>query len=188
MNEQPIKSAWEIALGKAEKLGKPSKEDLERGRLENLNLIGKGISVRYLSGAPSKDVEIGLKKYHGQDREIVTAAISRELVSNMFLDDPEKNERIMEILPVIIRSRENEEALNAIKNLLGQYMQAVSGEMEKSLPQTEKEIIEELIKVGIAGSALKPNLENSPRISQSCEIIKKEYSPRLEALKETLFS
>jgi hypothetical protein len=66
-----IKSAWEIAMERAEKLGKLSPEELKRQREKEYAVIGQALAEKYLGGLDLRQLEVDLDKYEGEKREWV---------------------------------------------------------------------------------------------------------------------
>ena len=58
-----IKSAWEIALEKVDKLGELSPEELKRQKEEKYALIGQALADKYLGGLDLWQLDVELDKY-----------------------------------------------------------------------------------------------------------------------------
>ena len=75
-----IKSAWEIALEKTEKLGKLSPEELREQRRQELAPVGRGLADRYLAGLGLWQLKVELDRYKGEEKTLVTEALVSGLV------------------------------------------------------------------------------------------------------------
>src|SRR4030042_1871474 len=62
-NDRELKSAFDIALERASKLGGISSDEKQKLQEEKLASIGIALSKRYMSGLPVRDVEIELGEY-----------------------------------------------------------------------------------------------------------------------------
>ena len=69
-----IKSAWELAMEKVEKLGKLSPEELRRQKEDKCGSIGQVLAEKYLSGSSLRELKTELDKQKGEERELVMAA------------------------------------------------------------------------------------------------------------------
>ena len=185
MSEQ-IKSAWEIAMEKAEKLGKLSEEEMKKTRRDTYGLIGGGIAKKYLSGLPIRDLHIELGKYTGDERELVMEFLFSTLAAAISLDDVEGTIKALDAWLSIKQSDETGTAVNDINNLLQDYKNEIETKDESAAGEAEKDILHQLEGEGISGPAILPNLTKSSRIIQIKENIKKEYSAKLAAMKNKL--
>lgn len=121
-----IKSAWEIASEKVEKLGKPSEEELKRLEYEPM---GNKLAARYVQDSPSS-FDADLTKYKGTGvRKYVISGAQDIFLRNILLPRSERDrdltKRAMAGLKLL---KENRNLLNAvldrISNLLNYYTQA----------------------------------------------------------------
>lgn len=121
-----MKSAWEIALEKAEKLGKPSEEELKR--LEHIP-TGNMLAAQYLQ-SDNYNLDAELSKYKGSGiRQYIIEGIQEILIRNITLPHDEHARktisRAMEGIKVL---KENNKQLDVIyeriNNVLDYYAQA----------------------------------------------------------------
>ncbi len=121
-----MKSAWEKAMERAEKLGKPSDEEL---KLLELLPVGNKLAARYLQEADF-DLDAELTKYRGTGlRKYITRGAQEIFLSNIVLPqsdtDKQKAIRAMAGLRLIKENKNQVEAvLDRITNLLNYYEQA----------------------------------------------------------------
>lgn len=121
-----IKSAWEKALERVEKLGKPSEEELKS--LEYIPL-GNSLAARYLK-EEDYDLEAELAKYKGSGiRKYIIQGAQEILLRNILLprnnQSKETTKRAMAGLRLIKQNRNRLEAIfDLINNLLSYYEQA----------------------------------------------------------------
>ncbi len=121
-----MKSAWEIAQERVEKLGKLSEDDLKKLEFEP---VGNKLAARYLQDS-SYNLDAELTKYKGSGgRKYVLQGAQEIFLRNIFLPkserDKETGKRAMTGLKLV---KENRNLLNAILdrivNLLNYYTQA----------------------------------------------------------------
>lgn len=186
MSEPRMKSAWEIAMEKAEKLGKPSEEELRKMRRETYGPIGQGLAKKYLSGLPVRDLQKELAKYAGEEKTVVLESLTTALRGSITLDSRADADRVLEAWRVFKASRQIEQTVADIKDLLADYEKAIEGREAGAAQEAAGDLTRQLEAEGISGSALVVNAGNSAQVTQQLDAIKKEYAARLAALKEKL--
>ncbi len=121
-----IKSAWEKALEKVEKLGKPSEEELKS--LEYVPL-GNTLAARYLKEADF-DLETELVRYKGSGvRKYIIEGIQEILIRNIVLPRNEQHKELtkkaMNGLKLIKQNQKQlQSVFDLIENLFHYYEQA----------------------------------------------------------------
>lgn len=186
MAEPRMKSSWEIAMERAEKLGKPSAEEIKKRREETCVPIGQALAKKYLSGLPMRDVHIELEKYKGEDTKVVVEAFLGLLKDSLFLDQPDDADRAIEAWRLFRPSSDTDKVLREIKDLFGTYDEAKKVEEGRAIPQVEEDLLRQLEEEGIAGSAVVVNSKKSISTAKSLDNVRKDYAEKLEKLKEKL--
>jgi hypothetical protein len=186
MSEPKMKSAWEIAMEKAEKLGKLSPEENQRMRQATYGPAGEGLAKKYLSGLPLKHLEIELEKYTGDDRRMVLKSLLTVLKAEITLDRLDNTDKALEAWRAFAATEQAHRAIQDIKSLLADYERAIKSQEGKPVQEVEDEMRRQLEQEGISGSALVINIKKSPKVVMGLENLKKEYSASLIALKEEL--
>ncbi len=190
---EEIKSALEIALEKAEKIGKASKEelDLERQKERALSLVGK-----FLKGESQnfkEEVEIFLKELPEKNKKKLLKVIIEALLKNLVLPREEYHlKELKEILKVLNSLLTNIPQVNKIfqeteKMLTEYYKQksAIYQELVKrfsaSLSALEKAFSEQV------GAEVKLSPEAHPQFQEEWRKIRDhldgEYLRQLEYIK-----
>ncbi|MFQ5924869.1 MAG: hypothetical protein ACE5IE_02600 [Dehalococcoidia bacterium] len=182
-----IKSAFEKALERAERIGKLSPEEMRGRQEEEYATIGRALADRYLRHGYGEILGEEANKYSGEERDIVTRAALSRLVEAMELGNYEITQRAMEGIPVLRGKEKVREVKVQIKSLLDEYKKA-----EKERYETEKEEIGRkerglLHQLRISGSAVgEINLEASESWKEVCQELYSQYDKRLGALKVQL--
>ena len=182
-----IKSAWELAMEKVEKLGKLSPEELRRQKEEKYGSIGQGLAEKYLTGLALRDVRIELDKYKGEERELVRAALASKLIDAIELGDAERLSKVIEgISELKLKSREGLAGIRAeIEQLFGEYREA--GQKKRREVETAARGV--LHQLRISGSAIgSVNPEVVPEWKNELDKIALPYRERLDSLKARLRS
>ncbi|MFN4197335.1 MAG: hypothetical protein ACK4FM_04980, partial [Caldimicrobium sp.] len=187
---EEIKSSWEIALEKAEKLGKATKEELEweKKKEKALSLVGK-----FLKGESKdfkKEVHTFLNEFPEKDKKKILKIVIEALLKNLVLPREEAH------------LREIKEILEALKSFFDKVpqMDKLFQETEKMLKEyyQQKELLyQELVKrfsasIGAleravseqVGAKVKLAPETHPQFQEEWSKVKehldKEYSKQLD--------
>ena len=180
-----IKSAWEIAMAKAEKLGKLSPEELKKQRDEKYALIGKVLADKYLGGLGLWQLEVELEKYSVPEREEVKRALAGKLAQAIDLGNNERLSKVMESIAYFERGAEIKKIKDEIEQLFQEYQQAEQQEKER-MDGEAKEILHRLRISGSAIGAINPKAIDEWQ--QGIEKLAQPYKERLEQLKQKLIA
>jgi hypothetical protein len=182
-----IKSAWELAMEKVEKLGKLSPEEVRRQKEEKYGSIGQGLAEKYLTGLALRDVRIELDKYKGEERELVRAALASKLIDAIELGDAERLSKVIEgISELNLKSREGLAGIRAeIEQLFAECREAE----QKKRREVETAARGVLHQLRISGSAIgSVNPEVVPEWKNELDKIALPYRERLDDIKARLRS
>ena len=179
-----IKSAWELAMEKAERLGKLSPEELRRQKEEKYGSIGRVLADKYLGGLALWQLEVELGKYNAEEEVLVKEALASELIHAIELGNCE---RLQKMIEGILTLKQNHAAIGEIKNEIEQLFEEYEQVEEKESGEIEKSAREILHQLRISGSAIvavNPNVV--PEWQQVFSRLAQPYKERLEGLKEKL--
>jgi hypothetical protein len=180
--DNQLKSALDIALERAGKLGKISDEERREVRKKELAGVGEALSARYLKGLPIRDIELELAKYK-EDRQKVIRYMLDELWGRLDLGN---HQEIDKILSAIEHFTGNSSVAEEIRSLATEYQNEVEKTLGKNRNSLEDARRKELKRKGISGSAVIPIIESSPEWLQFREGVNSRYRKRLEELKSSL--
>ncbi|TET75825.1 MAG: hypothetical protein E3J42_02645 [Dehalococcoidia bacterium] len=175
-----IKSALEIALEKAQKLGALSEEERQRLRDEELAAAGEALAKRYLNGLPLRDIDVELGRRGGDDRQIISRNVLSRLVDKIDMEHIAGAERI---LAAIQHLSGHSGVVQSIKDLLKEYESATEKAWRENRSALEAAKRNELELKGISGSAVDPAIETSPEWLQIRQRLDSHYQQRLEEIK-----
>ena len=181
-DSKELKSAFDIAMERAQKLGDLSAEDKRRLREGELSEVGQALGKRYLSGLPIRDVELELNKYK-EDRQILTRYFLAFLVDKISLTDPGDVERVLEAIQHFSRSPK---VIDGIRGIMNEYPAAVEQARQEIQSKLGTAKRKELARKGISGSAVEPAIEASPEWLETSQHLLSEYQKRLEGVKTPL--
>lgn len=186
MPEHKMKSAWEIAMEKADKLGKASPEEMRQRREETCSLVGQAVAKKFLSGLPVRDVHIELDKHQGEDRKFVQDSFLACLRDAISVESPANTNRALEAWRLFRPSSGLEKVAADIAALLGEFEKAKIAAEKQAAPQAEEGFLRQLAEEGIAGSALAVNPNKGLSTVKAVEDLKASYQAKLEKLKAAL--
>ena len=189
MSEDRIKSAWEIALEKADRLGKLSPEEAKKRLEEEFYPRGKALAERYLKGLPQRDLEMELNRFANEkEKDMVKRGFFTTLVAKIALEEIEKSGRALDGIlfvssdPSLLTTREN------IIALLNKYHEAKDSLYSSSQQTITGKAEEQLKQLGIAGSSIQVNMLATGEWQEAQEKLHNQYGDELTPLKKSLLA
>ena len=181
-DNKELRSAFDIAMERAQKLGGLSAEEKKRLKEGELLEVGQALGERYLSGLPIRDVELELNKYK-EDRRVLIRYLLSSLMDKISLADPSDVEKILE---AIRHFSKNPKLIELIRDIMNEYQTAVEQARRETMSRLGTARRKELAKKGISGSAVEPAIEASPEWLEALQYLLAEYQKRLEGTKSSL--
>jgi len=179
-----IKSAWEIAMEKAERLGKLSPDERRRQREQEYSSIGRLLADKYLAGLALWQLEVELDKYTGEQKKLASSALLSRLADAIELGSPERLERALD---GILALKQNEPGVAGIKDEIVRLLRKYRQEEDRGKREAEESAREVLSRLGISGSAIgSVRPETIPECKQSLDDLARPYEQRLGELKARL--
>ncbi len=172
---EELRSSWEIAREKADKLGELSPEEQRRQREDRCRPIGTALAERYLVESDIIHLEAGINGYGAEDKELIRQIVLQRLVERIDL----KNDFILESICQGILAITNNNAAGIIdraREIFQQYREAEEVERQK----IEKAGDEILHRQRISGTAV--GRINIRAREEWQEILDKTAQPFEEAL------
>jgi hypothetical protein len=178
-----IKSAWEIAMEKAEKLEKLPPEELRRQKEEKYTSIGQVLVDKYLGGLDLWQLEVELDKYSGEERDILRDMAASKLAESINLGSYEGLDRIIKGISYLKQGVDIRETGEEIEQLFREYQQVEQKEKEE-IEKSAREILHQL---RISGSAIGGvNPKAIGEWQQELDRLAQPYRERLETLRQRL--
>ena len=183
MEDERIKSALEIAMERAASMPNLTQEELAEQKEREYQPRGAAIGRRYLEGAlKERDLLTELSKYQGQEGEIVRRAFLLTLSQSIRLENKSVSLKALEGIKAVEPLAGFDEMKRQIEAIFDEFNQ----QLEQEVPRYEALENERLEQLGISGSAVKPNLEESQTWQEELKQIQSEYDSRISKLKENL--
>jgi len=180
-----IKSAFEKALEKVDKLGKLSPQEMRESKEKEYIPVGRALADRYLEHGYIKLLEEDTNRYSGEEKEIVRKAALTRLVEAIDLGKYEASERAMEGIAALAGENLVGEMRQQIKDILMEYEGAEEAAYQEQKAEVERREMGLLHQLRISGSAVGTiNLEASDAWKELCNKLYSRFDQRLRQLKE----
>lgn len=178
-----IKSAWEIAQEKANKLGSLSTEERKRQSEERCLLIGKALAEKYLSQQDLSQFETELSKHTGEDRKLVNQAALQRLIEEIDLRYGQKLGMVSRAVLMLTNARASVQIMDRIKELFQEYQEAEDREKQE-IERAGRELLHRL---RISGSAISQiNIHAVEEWHKTLDKLDRPFEQRLSDLKQEL--
>jgi hypothetical protein len=174
-----IKSAFEKAMERAERLGEESPEERELRRRQSLTAQAEALARRYLNilSYDSRDLKRDLDRLEGDARGLVASE-----VLSIFLDAVSPlndNERLLQGIQAAGGDGHQVERLRHLCAEFTEMREQRHSSMEEELGRLKRE---ELGRLGISGSAICFDVESSEEWQQAQRELESEFAQRKKEL------
>lgn len=178
-----IKSSWEIAMEKIEKLKELTPEELKKQEEERYVLIGEALAEKYLRTFTLRQLEVELDKYSDVERKLLRRIVASRLPSAIDLGDYEILDKVVKGISYLEQKDLPVEPVEEIKKLFREYDEA----KKKAGEEMEGSAADMLLQLGISGSAIvEVNIKALVESPQVLDQIAKPFHDRIERLKQNL--
>lgn len=178
-----IKSTIELAMEKAARLPRLTKEERRRQKDKEYGARGRALAERFLAGdLAEEDLDLERSGDQGEQREIVREALLASLCQAIDLEDAAATARAFEGIRVLARDDDVEEASRRVNGILRDCQE----EMERELARAEEAETAALRALGVSGSAIRLNMERSERWRERRSELQERHRPRVDEVKREL--
>jgi len=176
-----IKSAWEIAQERANRLGRLSAEEQKQQKEQECRQIAAGIAQNYFDSSETQDIATMLDKYSGEEKTLIESALFGLLTEAITFDSQSRAEKA--VRAIVTLEPKAQPIVGRMIDLLTEYHQA--GErIRTGVESGAKEVLHRL---RISGSAIGGiNIEGSPQQQQDWQRFRAPLEQQLDALKRDL--
>jgi hypothetical protein len=181
-----LKSAWEIAQEKANRLGKLSAEEKKQQERQRYRQIGQVLAQKWLDSSQRLDMAAELNKYEEQEREIIKQAViehlaeSIEFATTRGINGMKRATEAISSLGPELQSKAEE-----ISQLVQEY-EGAERKIRQELETNCREILHQLRISGTAVDAI--NIEADPEWQRARQGLVEAFNQRLYDLKQALIS
>ena len=182
-----MKSAFEKALEKADKIGKLSPEEMREREEAEYAPVGRAIAERFLGHGHKQILKEEVERYSSDENGIVVRAALSLLVKSIDLTSSDLIERSLDGLLTLKGKERIGGTVDRIRILFSEFQEKREQEYEREKENIDKSERELLHQIRIAGSAVGPiNPTASESLSLVYEKLTSQFNERLEALKQEL--
>ena len=181
-----LKSAWEIAQEKANRLGKLSAEEKEQQERQRYRQIGQVLAQKWIDSSRQPNITAELNKHGEKEREIIKQAVIGHLVEAIEFTttrDINSMKRVIEAISSL--GPELQPKAEEISQLVQEYEEAEQ-QIRRELESDYRETLHQLRISGTAVDAI--NIEANPKWQIARQGFVEAFTPRLNALKQAVIS
>jgi len=178
-----IKSTLELAMEKAAKLPRLTKEEIRQQQEKEYAPRGRAIAGRFLAGdLAERDLDVELSRYQGKQGEIVRSAFLASMCLAIDIEDTEATDRVFEGIKALVGDHQLEEASRRLSGILRDYQE----QRQREFARTEEAESAALRELGVSGSAIRLNLEQSEGWRAKRSALLEGFRPKLDEIKGEL--
>jgi hypothetical protein len=181
-----LKSAWEIAQERANRLGKLSAEERAQQERQEYRQIGQALAQKWLDSSQRLDIATELNKHEGEERNIIKRAAVEHLIGAVELTTARGRNSVKKIIEGISGLEpESQPEAEEMAKLVQEY----EGAEQKIREELESNYRETLHQLRISGTAVATiNIEADHRWRPASQELAESFTPRLNDLKRALIS
>jgi hypothetical protein len=181
-----LKSAWEIAQEKANRLGKLSAEEKEQQERQRHRQIGQVLAQKWLDSSQRLDMTAELNKHEEKESEIIKQAAIEQLAEAIEFTTTRGINSVKRVIEAISSLGPE---LQPKAEEIGQLVQEYEGAEQKIRQELESDYRETLHQLRISGTAVAAiNIEADPKWQLARQELIEAFTPRLNDLKRALIS
>ncbi len=179
-----LKSAWEIAQERADRLGKLSAEEQKQQARERHRQTGQVLAQKWLDSSQQSDITAELNRHKEEDRDMIKQAVIEHLVEGVDLATMENIDRVKKVIEAIgSLGTELQPRVEEMGRLVQEYE-----ETERKIRQElESNCRETLHRLRVSGTAVGGiNIEANPQWQLARQRLVEAVAPRLNDLKRAI--
>jgi hypothetical protein len=181
-----LKSAWEIAQEKANRLGKLSAEEKEQQARQRFSQIGQVLAQKWLDSSQRLDITAELNKHEEKEREIIKQALIEHLAEAIEFTNARGINSVKKVIEAISSLGPE---LQPKAEEIGQLVQEYEDAEQKIRQELESDYRETLHQLRISGTAVDAiNIEADHKWQVARQELVEAFTPRLNDLKRALIS
>lgn len=183
MKEEVIKSAFELAMERISGLPELTPQEIAEQKEKQYGPVGEAMAGKYLRGVIRADELLHeLEAYEGEPEQIIVRSLLSRLCATLELEgDAAAADKALTAMSRIFSNKQAaiEKAAEEFRSLSGRFEQ----EREKKRAEMKPETAERL---GIAGSAVRYNLDDYRPWMEEIAKLRQAYEPQAAAIRGRL--
>jgi len=181
-----LKSAWEIAQERANRLGKLSAEEKEQQERQKYRQIGQALAQKWLDSSQQLDITGELSKHEEKGRNIMKQAAIEHLVESIEFTTTQGINSVKRVIAAISSLGPQ---LQPKAEEIGQLVQEYEEAEQKIRQELESNYRETLHQLRISGTAVDViNIEADHQWQLAHQGLVESFTSRLNDLKQALIS
>jgi hypothetical protein len=181
-----LKSAWEIAQERANRLGKLSAREKEQQERQGYRQIGQVLAQKWLDSSQQLDMTAELNKHEEKERDIIKQAVIEHLVEAIEFTTTQGITSVKRVIEAISSlGSELQPKAEEISQLVQEYEEAEQ-KIRQELESNYRETLHQLRISGTAVDAI--NIETDPQWQLARQGLVEAFTTRLNDLKQALTS
>lgn len=183
MISKKVKTAFELAMEKIDKMPKLDKVEIEKQHESELFEKSEAIIIQYFQGhLKLQKLEKEISQFNAENRPVVRKSILKQLKDAIGVIDKDKNVKAL----AAIQQLDSNVDLAKIQEELNRIIQKYQHQRHKEYDNLGIEEQKRLQKMGISGSAVAPNLQNSESGIKVEEKLKDQFQQKMEKIRGKL--
>jgi hypothetical protein len=179
-----MKSAWQLAQERANRLGKLSAWEKEEQERQTYRQIGQALAQKLMDGSQGLDVNAELNKHEEKGKDTIRQAMIEHLVEAIELTAAKSVDNLKGIVGAISTLKpELQPKAEEVSQLIQEY-ELAEQKIRQELEGNTRETLHQLRISGTAAGAI--NMEDSPQWQTARQGLAESFAPRLNALKQAL--
>ena len=179
-----LKSAWEIAQERANRLGKLSAEERAQQERQEYRQIGQALAQKWLDSSQRLDIATELNKHEGEERDIIKRAAVEHLMGAVELTTAQGRNSVKKIIEGISSLEPELQPKAEEMAKLGPEYEGAEQKIRQELESNYRETLHQLRISGTAVDAI--NIEADPNWQSASQELAESFTPRLDDLKRAL--
>ena len=181
-----LKTAWEIAQEKANRLGKLSAEEKKQQERQGYRQIGQVLAQKWLNSSHQLDMTAELNKHEEKEREIIKQAVIEHLVEAIEFTTSRGINSVKKVIEAISSlGPELQPKAEEICQLVQEY-EGAEQKLRQELEGNYRDTLHQLRITGTAVDAI--NIEAHHKWQVARQELVEAFTPRLNDLKQALIS
>jgi hypothetical protein len=181
-----LKSAWEIAQEKANRLGNLSAEEKEQQERQRHRQIGQALARKWLDSSRRPNIAQELDRYEERERGVIKQALIEHLAKVIEFTNTQGIDSMKKVIEALSSLAPE---LKPKAEEIVQLVQEYEGAEQKIRQELESSYRETLHKLRISGTAVDAiNIEADPKWQPAHRGLVESFTPRLNDLKRALIS
>jgi len=180
---KPIKCTLELAMERVAKLPKLTEAEIRERQETEYRPLGRAIAERFLRGELAESrLQVELCKHEGEPAEIVRRSFAERMCQSLDLEDAEITTRVLEASKVLVRDGRLDETASRLAETLRDYER----QQQRERAKTEEAETARLRALGISGSAIRVNLQESEGWRERTSELERVFRPKLDEIRREL--